>query len=80
MALLNGMNAAASGPLGSMMTAADAASGDHHQMRTQPADLSCIVHQKRNDSYFMSDELKSELIRKNLIAQSLPTQELAIRK
>ena len=47
--------------------------------RQAPPDLSNIVHLKRSESYFMSDELRSELIRKNLLTLAVPTQELAIR-
>ena len=48
--------------------------------RQAPSDLANIAHLKRSDSYFMSDELRSEIIRKNLILLSLPTQDVAIRK
>lgn len=47
--------------------------------RQAPPDLSNIVHLKRSESYFMSDELRSELIRKNLLTLAVPTQELAIQ-
>jgi hypothetical protein len=47
--------------------------------RTTPPDLSNIAHLKRSDSYFMSDELRTEILRKNLIMLSIPTQEPAIR-
>lgn len=63
----------------------------HHQYQQQqeatlepsrqaPSDLANIAHLKRSDSYFMSDELRSEIIRKNLILLSMPTQDVAIRK
>ena len=48
--------------------------------RQAPPDLSNIVHLKRSECYFMSDELRSELIRKNLLTLAVPTQELAIRE
>lgn len=48
--------------------------------RQAPSDLANIAHLKRSDSYFMSDELRSEIIRKNLILLSMPTQDVAIRK
>lgn len=48
--------------------------------RIIPNDTSNITHLKRSDSYFMSDELRSEILRKNLLATSVPTQEIAIRK
>jgi hypothetical protein len=48
--------------------------------RQAPADLANIVHLKRSDSYFMSDELRSEIIRKNLLLLAMPSQDLAIRK
>lgn len=35
--------------------------------RVAPPDLSSIVHLKRSDSYFMGDELRSEIMRKNLM-------------
>jgi len=44
--------------------------------RQAPTDLSNVAHLKRSDSYFMSDELRSEIIRKNLLHLALPTQEL----
>jgi hypothetical protein len=47
--------------------------------RTTPADLSNIVHLKRSEAYFMSDELRSEILRKNQLSISMPAQELAIR-
>ncbi len=47
--------------------------------RQAPPDLSNISYLKRSESYFMSDELRSELIRKNLLTLAVPTQELAIR-
>lgn len=47
--------------------------------RIIPNDTSNITHLKRSDSYFMSDELRSEILRKNLLATSVPTQEIAIR-
>jgi hypothetical protein len=47
--------------------------------RQAPPDLSNIAYLKRSESYFMSDELRSELIRKNLLTLAVPTQELAIR-
>lgn len=48
--------------------------------RQAPPDLSNIAYLKRSESYFMSDELRSEIIRKNLLTLAVPTQELAIRK
>lgn len=47
--------------------------------RQAPPDLSNIAYLKRSESYFMSDELRSELIRKNLLTLAVPTQELAIQ-
>lgn len=47
--------------------------------RQAPSDLANIAHLKRSDSYFMSDELRSEIIRKNLILLSMPTQDVAIQ-
>jgi len=40
---------------------------DGGMIRVAPPDLSSIVHLKRSDSYFMSDELRSEIMRKNLL-------------
>lgn len=48
--------------------------------RQAPADLANIAHLKRSDSYFMSDELRSEIIRKNLLLLAMPSQDMAIRK
>ena len=48
--------------------------------RQAPTDLSNIAHLKRSDSYFMSEELRSEIIRKNLLLLAIPSQDLAIRK
>lgn len=64
---------AASADLGALGAAAEAS-------RTASRDLSSIFHLKRSDSYFMSDELRSELIRKNLIATSVATQDVVMRK
>ena len=47
--------------------------------RQAPTDLSNVAHLKRSDYYFMSDELRSEIIRKNLLHLALPTQELVNR-
>jgi hypothetical protein len=52
---------------------------DMEATRTTPTDLSNIVHLKRSEAYFMSDELRSEILRRNLLAILMPTQELAIR-
>lgn len=48
--------------------------------RIASKDLSNIFHLKRSDSYFMSDELRSELIRKNIIAMSVAPQDVIMRK
>ena len=48
--------------------------------RQAPPDLANVGHLKRSDSYFMSDELRSEIIRKNLLHLATPTQDVAIRK
>ncbi len=53
---------------------------DHDTSRQASADLSNIYHLKRCDFYFMSDELRSEIIRKNLLLLATPSQDLAIRK
>ena len=53
---------------------------DEHPTRGPPADLSSIVHLKRSDSYFIGDELKTEMLRKNLVSQTIPTQDYANRK
>ena len=52
---------------------------DMEATRTTPTDLSNIVHLKRSEAFFMNDELRSEILRKNLLSISMPTQELAIR-
>lgn len=52
---------------------------DEHLTRGPPADLSSIVHLKRSDSYFIGDELKTEMLRKNLVSQTIPTQDYANR-
>ena len=53
---------------------------ENEQSRIAPPDLSSIAHLKRSESYFMSDELRSEIIRKNLLTLAVPTQEMMIRK
>jgi PAB-dependent poly(A)-specific ribonuclease subunit 3 len=52
---------------------------DLHPSRIVPPDLTNLVYLKRSDSYFMSDELRNELLRKNLISISMPTQEMAVQ-
>lgn len=47
--------------------------------RMAPPDLACVAHLKRSDSYFMSDELRSELLRKNILLLAVSAQEPAIR-
>jgi hypothetical protein len=47
--------------------------------RTAPPDLANITHLKRSDSYFMNEELRSEILKRNLLTLSMPTQELAMR-
>lgn len=47
--------------------------------RQAPSDLANVAHLKRSDSYFMSDELRSEIIRKNLLYLATPTQDVAIQ-
>ena len=47
--------------------------------RTIPPDLANVAHLKRSDSYFMSEELRTEILRKNLLMLSIPNQEPAIR-
>lgn len=49
------------------------------QSRQVPTDLANVAHLKRSDSFFMSDELRSEIIRKNLLLLAMPSQELAIQ-
>lgn len=47
--------------------------------RVAPPDLSSIVHLKRSDSYFMSDELRSEIMRKNMMTIApAPNQDIAM--
>ncbi len=53
---------------------------DLEPTRTTPTDLANIVHLKRSEAYFMSDELRSEILRRNLLTISMPTQEIAMRK
>lgn len=52
---------------------------DLEPSRMAPCDLANIAHLKRSDSYFMSDELRSELLRKNLLILAVPSQEVASR-
>ena len=54
-------------------------SKDIEPLRMQPPDLSSIYHLKRSDSYFMSDELRTDILRKNLLTLSIPNQEPAYR-
>lgn len=53
--------------------------GDLEPSRVAPNDLSNISHLKRSESYFMSDELRSEILRKNLLSLAVPSQEVAMR-
>lgn len=69
---------AASGGAGDL--AAVAAAVGLEPSRLAAKDLSHIIHLKRSDSYFMSDELRSELIRKNLISQAVASQDVVVRK
>jgi hypothetical protein len=41
--------------------------------------LANVAHLKRSDSYFMSDELRSEILRKNLLLLAVPTHDIASR-
>lgn len=53
---------------------------DLEPSRMAPKDLSNIAHLKRSESYFMSDELRSELIRKNLVSMAVTSQDIVVRK
>ena len=53
---------------------------DLEASRTAPTDLANIVHLKRSESYFMSEELRSEILRRNMLTMAAPSQEVAIRK
>lgn len=53
---------------------------DMEPSRTAPPDLSNVVHLKRSEAFFMNEELRSEILRKNLVTNSIPVQELAMRK
>ena len=53
---------------------------DFEPSRIAPSDLANIAHLKRSDSYFMSDELRSEILRKNLLLLAVPAQDIATRK
>jgi len=52
---------------------------DFEPSRIAPSDLANVAHLKRSDSYFMSDELRSELLRKNLLLLAVPAQDVATR-
>ena len=52
---------------------------DYEPSRIAPSDLANVAHLKRSDSYFMSDELRSEILRKNLLLLAVPTHDIASR-
>lgn len=52
---------------------------DFEPSRIAPSDLANVAHLKRSDSYFMSDELRSEILRKNLLLLAVPSQEISSR-